>query len=251
MNREDLRRPRIPRRLIAVGRQARTPLAAVCLGVLALGLFVALESAQPSEAEAAPAGIGSPALTSGLPGSVAAQEEPMELHCPGTALLNFEPGVGPTPEHQKVTGEMRGGTDMDPKTPCTSPTGVPYQGGTAELEGAGEIGCAAAGAVMDIAGTAEIFWDNGDTSKAVWSVVSYGAAPVVDVRITEGALAPAQVYQQGTPTGFNGNCTETSPMTSASFTGVAHVIADDEAADTAAVPEAEVPEATGAAGDDG
>lgn len=151
------------------------------------------------------------------------QEEERELHCPGTALLKFDPGVGPTPQEQKVTGEMRGGTDMDPRMPCTSPSGIPYQGGTAELKGAGEIACASAGAVMDIAGTADIIWDNGDTSKAEWSVVSYGGAPVVDVRITEGALAPAQVFQQGTPTGFNGNCAE-RPLTNASFTGVAHLV---------------------------
>lgn len=230
MTQKDRSRPSVTQRLADIGWQGRAPLAAVCLGVLALGVFVALASTQPSDADVAAAGVVAPVVAAtDLPGSVAAQEEGgMELHCPGTALLHFEPGVTAEPTHQTVTGEMRGGTEMDPRMPCTSPTGVPYQGGIAEIKGAGEIGCASAGPVMDIAGTADIIWDNGDESKAVWSVVSYGAAPVVDVRIIEGVLAPAQVFQQGTPTGFNGNCAET-PLTSASFTGVAHVISDEAA----------------------
>ncbi len=153
-------------------------------------------------------------------------DEGVDLNCFGSAILNFDPGLSVGAEPQQITGSMRGGTALSSTTPCSSATGVPYKGGVAEIRGTGELGCAAVGStglVGEASGTAHIVWDNGDTSVAEWSAASYGALPVVDISITDGALKGAQVFQQGTVTGLTGNCA-TEPLTRGGFSGAATLI---------------------------
>lgn len=233
MTHNDRSGPSVTQRVADAVWRRKAPLTAVWLGVLATGVVVVLASMQASQADVATAGVVAPVTATDLPTSVAAQEEGTELHCPGVLLPRFDPGVSATPQPQTVTGQMLAGTGMDPRMPCTSPTGAPYLGGEFVLTASGVVGCASYGVVMDLAGTADIFWDNGDVSKAEWSAISYGATPIVEYRIVEGALAPAYVLHEGTLTGMSGNCA-TQPMTRASYTGVVEVIGGEGAE----VPEA-------------
>lgn len=157
----------------------------------------------------------------GVPGTGALPQG--DLTCPGAAVLNFDPGLTPIPSQTTITGTLHAGTDLNPASPCTSLTGVPYQGATVDIQGSGTLGCVGTGPTGEMSGTADIQWDNGDQSVARWSVVSHGFVPVVDVTIVEGPLAGSQVISQGFPTGFTGNCV-VDPLTTASFAGSAVVL---------------------------
>lgn len=171
--------------------------------------------------------VGGHKVDASVGNSAEVSVDEVELHCPGEILWKFDPGLTEDVQDVTVTGEVRMGSDMDPRTPCRSETGVPYQGGTIDFKGSGQASCTASGPAVDLQGTGnEIFWDTGDVSKVRWSVVSYGAAPVFDYAVTEHEssyvdLTGAEVFQQGTPLG---DFCRDEPLTNASYTGVAHFI---------------------------
>ncbi len=244
------RSPRIAQRLTEVCWRLRVPLGGVCLAVLAIGVFVALAAGPPS-ADVVAAHRGSAAPLDALPSDSAPasvsnpaprvpQTDNADLHCFGSAVLFFQPGLTEEPSPQTITGYMNAGTELSPTTPCSSATGVPYKGGTAMIKGSGELACTAArGTLGNAQGTAEIIWDNGDESTAEWKAISYGALPVVEVKITDGELKGSTVYQEGVPTSITGNCVE-SPVTSLGASGVATIVNEE----TPEAPEApEPPEA--------
>lgn len=158
-----------------------------------------------------------------VPQGMWAQAPENELTCIDAATLQFDPGLRAVPRMQKITGQLLVGTKYLPGQPCTSATGVPYQGATGVIEGTGNLGCVSA-AVMKASGTVDVTWDNGDKSLATWSIVSYGALPIVEARFVEGSLKGGTIYQEGTPTGIRGSCTDASPLTGGGFSGPIHVL---------------------------
>lgn len=192
-----------------------------CIALVASAFNVAAASVEASDVDAPAAALGSPAPGDAL--SSQAQQEGAELECPDAATLHFEPGLTATPEEQRITGNLVAGTELSPTTPCTSATGVPYQGAVGEIEGSGVLGCAGAGAVEEIGGTIDVTWDNGDKSLVRWKATTYGAAPVVTAEFVEGPLKGATVIQEAVPTGVSGNCTE-SPLKGGGFAGVVEVV---------------------------
>lgn len=218
-------RPSIAQRLVNVGWQRKTSVGAVGVALLAIGVFVALSAPPPSHA-VAPAGIASPLLENDVLADVRAaqasnDENDAALHCFGSAINFFEPGLTVEPTPHKVTGYLNAGTELSPTTPCSSPTGVPYTGFTAIIRGSGEMACTTVrGLVGEATGIWEIIWDNGDESTARWTAVAYGALPVIEATITEGELAGATILQEGVPTSITGSCVA-DPVTSMGYSGVA------------------------------
>lgn len=210
-------------RLDDIGGRLEKPLGVVCLALMAVGVFVA-GTVMPPQGAVASAGIESPVRPNA---PRAPQTDDADLHCFGSAILFFSPGLTEEPSPQTITGWMNAGNELSPTTPCSSATGIPYKGGTAQIKGTGTLACTAArGTLGDAQGTAEIDWDNGDESKAEWKAVSYGALPVVEVTITEGELKGSTVYQEGVPTSITGNCVE-SPVTSLGASGVATIVNEE------------------------
>lgn len=147
-----------------------------------------------------------------------------DLECPDAATLHFEPGLTSTPQRQTISGILQVGTALSPSTPCTSATGIPYQGATGKIEGTGVLGCTAAPGVMEAHGTVDVVWDNGDKSVVSWETVTYGAVPTVRAKFVEGPLKGSEVIQEAVPTGVTGNCGATRPLTDGGFTGTVQVI---------------------------
>jgi hypothetical protein len=149
---------------------------------------------------------------------------PMEdLICPIAATVRVTPGIRLLAQPQQLTGHVQGGTAVSPLTPCTSLTGVPYQGFTMELTGTGAMACGIAALEGGLSGTAHVTWDNGDTSTASWSVTTVAMVPVVNVTVTDGALASASVVVGGVPTSLTGNC-PLNPIIGVGFGGVAEFL---------------------------
>lgn len=143
-----------------------------------------------------------------------------DLTCVMSGTATISPGVTLLPESQEVSIHLQGGTAALPATPCTSVTGLPYQGFTAEATGSGEIACSATAFGERLAGTGVVTWDNGDTSTVVWSLTTVTLLPVIDIEITEGPLAGSTLALGGVvPTSFTGNCV-LNPVTSFGFSGV-------------------------------
>lgn len=152
----------------------------------------------------------------GLPQGASAQGA--DLTCAVSTHLNFEPGVTPTEETQQITGTMYIGTSMSTPTACDSPTGIPYQGGIAQIKGTGRLSCGDTGLVEEPTGTWDVTWDNGDTSTAEWR----STASVTQAEFTRGALMGATAIDESTLTAVTGDCF-TEPMTRAVFNGTLHV----------------------------
>jgi hypothetical protein len=165
-----------------------------------------------------PAFTPPPAAAQSLPAAPAA-----DLLCTiaGTARIN--PGIRLLSQPQQLTGHVQGGTALSPLTPCTSLTGVPYQGFTMELMGTGAMACSIAALEGGLRGTGLVTWDNGDTSAVDWSITTVAMVPVVNVTLTGGALAGASVVVGGVPTSLTGNCT-LNPITGLGFGGVAEIV---------------------------
>lgn len=157
----------------------------------------------------------------------AAQEAPavpvVDLTCVISGTAQITPGIELLSQPQKLTGQVQGGTAASPATPCTSLTGVPYQGFTMEFTGVGHMACLTAALEGGISGTGEVTWDNGDTSSVDWSVTTVAMVPVVNVTLTDGALAGSSVVVAGLPTGLTGNCA-LNPITSVGFGGTAEIL---------------------------
>jgi hypothetical protein len=147
-------------------------------------------------------------------------ETPTDLTCAISATAEFSPGITLLSRQQQLTGSVQGGTALSPATPCTSLSGVPYQGFTMELNGAGDRACGTAALTGGVSGTARVTWDNGDTSMLEWSVTTAAMVPVPEVTVTDGALAGATVVVAGAPTSLTGNCL-LNDVTKAGFAGVA------------------------------
>ena len=146
-----------------------------------------------------------------------------DLTCAISATAHFTPGIGLLSQSEQLTGEVKGGTALSPATPCTSLTGVPYQGFTMKLTGTGHMACSTAALQGGASGTAQVTWDNGDTSTLRWSITTVAMVPVVDVTLTGGALAGSTVVVAGAPTSLTGNCV-LNPISSAGFVGTAEFL---------------------------
>lgn len=204
----------------------KVPVMVACLALVTSGLF-AVAAFGPSANDAA-GDEGIELLGQRIQAPRVPQTDNADLHCFGSAVLFFNPGLTVEPTPQTITGYMNAGNELSPTTPCSSATGIPYKGGTAEIKGSGTLACTAArGTLGNAEGTAEIIWDNGDESSATWSAISYGALPVVEVKITEGELKGSTVYQEGVPTSITGNCV-LNPVTSLGASGVATIINEEE-----------------------
>lgn len=157
----------------------------------------------------------------------AAQEAPdvpvVDLTCVISGTAQISPGIGLLSQPQELTGKVQGGTAVSPATPCTSLTGVSYQGFTMELTGTGHMGCLTAALEGGMSGTGEVTWDNGDTSAVDWSFTTVAMVPVVNVTLTDGALAGSSVVVAGLPTSLTGNCT-LNPITDLGFGGAAEIL---------------------------
>lgn len=143
----------------------------------------------------------------------------IDLTCPGAANVLFSPGLTPIPQLQTVSGEVRGGSALSAATPCLSMGGTPYSGAIGQLSGSGVVGCIGGAA----GGTIDITWNNGDTSIITWRLAAIPPVPILDARVTSGALAGATVLLAGIPTAFTGLC-GLNPVTSVSGVGVAEFI---------------------------
>lgn len=159
--------------------------------------------------------------------SSAAQEAPggpvTDLTCVISGTAQISPGIGLLSQPQELTGQVQGGTAVSPATPCTSLTGVPYQGFTMVLSGGGHMACLTAALEGGMSGTGEVTWDNGDTSAVDWSITTVAMVPVVNVTLTDGALAGSSVVVAGLPSSLTGNCA-LNPVTSIGFGGAAEIL---------------------------
>lgn len=216
-------RPSVPQRLTHFGWRLKLPLAALSVGLLAVGVLLALTATPPS-GDVAAAGIATPEPAQDLSAedrAVQPETDKAELHCFGSAVMFFEPGLTEEPSPQTITGYRNFGTDLSPTTPCSSPTGIPYKGGRIDFKGSGELACAASGGTLgEVQGMGEIIWDNGDETTAEWTAVSYGALPVEQWTMTDGELEGMKMYVEGVPDSISGNCAENS-VTSIGHSGVA------------------------------
>lgn len=138
-----------------------------------------------------------------------------DLTCPVTVTLGLNPGLALIPQTQTVTGVLKLGTEVSSATPCTSVTGAPYHGASGSVTGTGTMGCVGG----NLSGTADVTWNNGDTSTATWSLTALPPVPVFNAMVTGGGLAGSTVLAAGIPTGFSGNCL-LAPWTSISGAGV-------------------------------
>ena len=133
----------------------------------------------------------------------AASAQLADLTCVGAGSATATPGVLLSPAPQRFTALLKVGNAVSPATPCTSLTGIPYQGATFEVEGSGVLGCLSG----SLTGTAKVTWDNGDVSTAAWSLsLPIFLLPIFDFRLTAGPLAGTRIFAVGVPTGFAGNC---------------------------------------------
>lgn len=150
--------------------------------------------------------------------------EGSDLVCVMSGSASVSPGVSLLPETQEVSINLQGGTAVTPATPCTSATGVPYQGFTAEATGSGEFACSLSGLGEGVSGTGVVTWDNGDTSTVEWSLTTAVFVPVVDIQITDGPLSGSTFALGGiVPTGITGNCV-LNPITGFGFAGASVAI---------------------------
>ena len=189
-------------RLHRLGRKTRARLGALLsVPVIAVGLV----ATAPTEAQAAPA---SPVA---------------DLTCTISGTAHVTPGISLLSQPQKLTGQVQGGTDVSPLTPCTSLSGVPYQGFTMTLTGTGYMACLTAALQGGLSGTGKVTWDNGATSSVAWSITTVAMVPVVNVTLTSGALQGASVVVAGLPDSLTGNCA-TSPVTGLGFGGAAEIL---------------------------
>lgn len=146
-----------------------------------------------------------------------------DLTCAFAGDFEWNPGVGLLPQPQKIFGVVKGGTKLSPATPCTSLTGVPYQGWTVKLTGDGNMGCTTALLAGGMSGGGTLTWDNGDTSTVEWSLQSVALVPIVNFTITGGALAGTSVLPAPVVTSFSGNCALT-PFTHMGIAGVSELL---------------------------
>ncbi len=150
-----------------------------------------------------------------------AHAAPSVLTCPGAVTFNFSPGIGLIPGNLHVTGTIAVGTSLLAATPCTSPTGVPYIGGTGTVDGTGSLSCLGGipGVTGSVHAVVDFSWNNGDTSVITVDVLVAGLVPVLAATVTSGALQGAVVTGAPVPTGLTGNCV-LAPVTSLTFAGV-------------------------------
>ncbi len=138
-----------------------------------------------------------------------------DLLCAGSLSASFSPGVTLASANQTVTAVLKGGTDFQPGVGCTSVNGIAYQGVSATVNLTGMVSCF----VGNLTGSGSLTWDNGDVSAVNARVTTIGPIPLVDARITSGALTGARVVLVGIPTGITGSCGK--PVTRLSFIGAA------------------------------
>lgn len=148
-----------------------------------------------------------------VPSASAAQQG--DLTCAGSMSASFSPGITFASANQTATVVLKGGTDFQPGVACTSVSGVTYQGGTATVNLTGTVSCI----VGNLVGSGAVTWDNGDASVVSARVTTIGGIPLIDARITSGALSGSRVILVGVPTAISGFCV--TPVTRISYLGVA------------------------------
>ena len=148
-----------------------------------------------------------------VPSASAAQQG--DLTCVGSLSASFSPGVTLASANQTVTAVLKGGTDFQSGIACTSGSGVTYQGVTSTVNLTGNVSCI----VGNLVGSGPLTWDNGDVSTVSARVTTIGPLPLVDARITSGALNGSRVVLVGVPTAISGFCV--TPVKRLSFVGVA------------------------------
>jgi hypothetical protein len=93
--------------------------------------------------------------------------------------------------------------------------GIAYEGVTATVNLTGKVSCI----VGRLEGSGTLHWDNGDVSTVSVIAQTITAYPLIDARITSGALVGSRVVLVGSPTAITGLCI--TPVTRISFIGVA------------------------------
>src|SRR5205807_3216315 len=140
----------------------------------------------------------------------------------------YTPGLTLIPHHQTIGGTMAVGTKLAPAAACSSPTGVPFVGGTAQIAGTGNMACLTSqggGTTGTATGTFQITWYDSGThvaghSTVTWTEMASGAAPIMNVTFTSGDLAGAKAVLQLVPNGVSGNCL-LNPVVGATFSSIA------------------------------
>jgi hypothetical protein len=149
------------------------------------------------------------------------------LTCAMSATATFNPGVtllGGT--ISTVGGTTAFGSKVTSATPCTSPTGEPFVGGTGRITGTSNLACLPSPLqLIGIAsGTITVTWYNGGNSVAGhstigWSLTVSGPALVFTASVTSGDMTGSTVEMPLVVTGFNGLCGIGSPVVAVSFAG--------------------------------
>ena len=152
-----------------------------------------------------------------------AQALGVDLVCPFSGTVNFSPGLTLVNQPEAISGILRAGTASSPLTPCSSPVGVPYSGGTGVLQASGTLACISAGLGGSESGTVKVTWSNGDTSTISESATVNGLVPVVNAKVTAGHLLGDTVLVQAVLSGFNGNCA-INPLKTLDFNGTVQFV---------------------------
>lgn len=163
------------------------------------------------------------ALLTLVPATKASAANLVDLTCAISGTADISPGVTLLGQDQDVSLDVQGGTAVSPATPCTSVTGVKYQGFTVDMSGTGAMSCSVTAFRGSLSGTGRVTWDNGDTSTAVFKITTVAMVPVVDVRLSKGALAGSRVLIVGIATSLTGNCV-LNPITGLGYTGTMEIL---------------------------
>jgi hypothetical protein len=150
--------------------------------------------------------------------AASAGPQPVDLTCVGKLTATFSPGVTLASVNQTVTVEIKAGSDFQDGLACTSANANAYQGVTATVTLTGKVSCI----VGSFLGDGTLVWDNGDVSAVSVRATSIGAVPLIDARITSGALIGSRAVVLGVPTAFSGLCI--TPVTRISYMGAGIVL---------------------------
>ncbi len=145
--------------------------------------------------------------------AASAGPQPVDLTCVGNLAATFSPGVTLASVDQTVTVVLKGGSDFQSGLACTSANAIAYQGVTAIVNLTGKVSCI----VGNLVGNGTLAWENGDVSTVSVRATTIGAVPLIDARITSGALIGSRVVVVGVPTAFSGLCI--TPVTRISYVG--------------------------------
>jgi hypothetical protein len=163
----------------------------------------------------------------------AARADTTILTCPMAASVTLSPGISlVNPLPQIVGGSATFGTGLLAATPCTSPTGQPFVGGTGEISGTARLTCLPSPLSLlgTASGTIAVTWANAANhvaghSTISWSLTVSGPLLVFTANISSGDMSGSTVQMPLAVTGFTGLCDLLgAPVTGVSFAGLAIVL---------------------------